>query len=245
MKKLIVANWKLNPRTLTGGRQLLRALAAIAGRSKASVVFCPPTPYIASLRAEFPKLTLGAQDAFHESQGPYTGAVGPEELKSVGARFVIVGHSERRDKFGETDSMVAKKLKAVLAEGLTAILCVGEPLTAREKGMAASRRFVAQQLKNSLKNISSSSSLLIAYEPIWAISTSGSGKKDTPEDAVEMIRFIKKSRKTRVLYGGSADSKNAASFLARAEIDGLLVGGASLRAKEFAAVIKEADKILK
>lgn len=190
-------------------------------------------------------MVFGAQDAFYADEGPYTGAVGPEELKSIGARFVIVGHSERREKFGETDAIVAKKLKAVLAEGLTAILCVGEPLRVRQKGLPAAQRFVAQQLKKDLKGIPASSRLVIAYEPVWAISTSGSGKKDTPENAASMIRSIKKTRRGRVLYGGSVSAKNAADFLGYREIDGLLVGRASLKAKEFGNIIKIAGKNLR
>jgi triosephosphate isomerase len=239
MKKLIVANWKLNPKTLGAAQRLLKAVAPAARRSRAQAVFCPPAPYLAPLQSRFPKLAFGAQDAFYADEGPYTGAVGPEELKSIGARFIIVGHSDRRAKFGETDADVNKKTKLVLREGLTAILCVGEPLAVRRKGLAAARRFVAQQVKKDLKNISNISKLVIAYEPVWSISTSGSGKKETPKNAAEMIRFIKKLRRARVLYGGSVDGKSAGSFLAYREIDGLLVGKASLSAGQFKKILSQ------
>src|SRR4051812_7521550 len=125
MKKFIAANWKLNPGTLAQARRLLKSVAPAAAHSRAQVVICPPMPYLAPLKIEFPGLWFGAQDAFYEDEGPYTGAVGPEELKSIGTRFVIVGHSERRAKFKETDAEIAKKLALVSKEGMTPILCVG------------------------------------------------------------------------------------------------------------------------
>jgi triosephosphate isomerase len=240
MKKLIAANWKLNPKTLGAAEKLIKALAPEARNSKADVVFCPPAAYLAEMKHKFPKLTFGAQDASYVDEGPYTGEVGPRELKSVGAEYVIAGHSERRAKFGETDAEVAKKVKAIVADGLVAILCVGESLSVRNKGIAASQKFVSQQLKNSLKNIPKTKKLVIAYEPVWAISTSGSGKTETPEDAAAMIRFIKKLRPGRVLYGGSVNSKNFKDFLAYRDIDGLLVGGASLKPAEFGKILSNA-----
>jgi triosephosphate isomerase len=129
---------------------------------------------------------------------------------------------------------VAKKVKAILGAGLTVILCVGEPLQVRKKGISASQKFVAQQLKN----IPKSAKIVVAYEPVWAISTSGSGKKETPEDAAAMIRFIKKLRPGRVLYGGSVSSKDANDFLAYRDIDGALVGAASLRPKNFSTILR-------
>lgn len=240
MRKLIIANWKLNPKALAEAERLVRTLASAARASKGEVVFCPPAAYLAELKSGFPKLAFGAQDASYVDEGPYTGAVGPSVLKSVGAEYVIAGHSERRANFGETDAIVVKKIKAILSAGLTAILCVGEPLTVRNKGIAASQKFVAQQLKDSLKNIPRTTKLVVAYEPVWAISTSGSGKSETPEDAAAMIRFIKKLRPGRVLYGGSVNSKNAKDFLAYRDIDGLLVGGASLKSEEFRAILRYA-----
>ncbi|OGY97851.1 MAG: hypothetical protein A2855_02140, partial [Candidatus Liptonbacteria bacterium RIFCSPHIGHO2_01_FULL_57_28] len=183
MKKLIVANWKLNPKDLAAAVQLLRAVTPAARASKAAVVFCPPAAYLASLQEKFPKLAFGAQDASYVDAGPYTGAVGPGILKSLGARYVIAGHSERRARFNETDAEVAKKVRAIVADGLTAILCVGEPLAVRRKGIAASRKFVTRQVKADLKNISKKDKVILAYEPVWAISTSGSGRTERPADA--------------------------------------------------------------
>lgn len=237
---MIVANWKLNPKTLGAAERLIGTLAPAARGSKADVVFCPPAAYLAELKDKFPKLTFGAQDASYVDEGPFTGAIGPEVLKGVGAEYVIAGHSERRAEFGETDAEVAKKVRAILAAGLTAILCVGEPLAIRKKGIAASQKFVSEQIKKDLKNISKKAKVVVAYEPVWAISTSGSGRNETPEDAAAMIRFIKKLRPGRILYGGSVNSKNAGEFLAYRDIDGLLVGGASLKPEEFEKIIKNA-----
>jgi triosephosphate isomerase (TIM) len=240
MKKLIVANWKLNPATLAAAERLAKAVEPAARRSRAEVVFCPPAPYIATLKARFPKLVFGAQNTSYFDEGPHTGSFGPSVLKSVGAEYVIAGHSERRSAFGDTDADIAKKVKAISAAGLTTILCVGEQLPVRKKGMAAAQKFVAQQLKASLKNIPRGAKVIVAYEPVWAISTSGSGKKETAEDAAAMIRFIKKLRPGRVLYGGSVNSKDANDFLDYREIDGALVGGASLRPDDFSAILRNA-----
>lgn len=239
MRKLIIANWKLNPGTLGAAKRLVRSLVPVLRSSGADAVLCPPAAYLAELKDIFPKIRFGAQDASYVDYGPFTGALGPDILKEVGAELVIAGHSERRGTFGETDAEVARKVKTILAAGLAAVLCVGEPLSIRKKGIAASRKFAAKQIGDSLKGIPRTSKLIIAYEPVWAISTSGSGKKETPEDAAAMIRFIKKLRPGRVLYGGSVDSRNAGQFLAYREIGGLLVGGASLKAREFGRILED------
>lgn len=240
MKKLIIANWKLNPKTLAAAERLVKDLAPAARVSAADIVFCPPAMYLAPLKTKFPKLTFGAQDAFYLEEGPYTGAVGPSGLKSVGARYVIAGHSERRAVFGEMDADVARKLGAILSAGMIPIVCVGEPLSVRRKGISASQKFVARQIKESMKNIPKAAKIIIAYEPVWAISTSGSGRSETPEDAAAMIRFMKSLRPGRVLYGGSVNSGNFAEFLAYRDIDGLLVGGASLKPREFGTMLRNA-----
>lgn len=239
MKKLVAANWKLNPTSLAHAKRLLKALAPVVRASNAEAVFCPPVAYLEPLAAAFPKLRFGAQDIFWAERGPYTGAVAPEMVKELGADYTILGHSDRRQKFGETDAQVALKTSAALAEKLMPIVCIGEPLAVRRKGMAAARVFVTRQLKKSLKGIPKNSKVILAYEPVWSISTSGSGKKDTPEDATEMIAFIKKLRPGRVLYGGSVDAKSAGAFLAKKNIDGLLVGHASLSAKDFGGILRK------
>lgn len=239
--KIIVANWKMNPETLREAVVLARA------SDKKSVVICPPFPFVESVMRHVRRAEVGAQDVFWEERGAYTGEVSSAMLKKLGARFVIVGHSERRRWLGETDEMINKKAKAALKAGLTVILCVGEPLSVRRHGLAAAKRFVAGQLKKDLNSLNSisyilNSRLIVAYEPIWAI---GTGRPDKPSDTVEMSRFIKKFLhsksyilNSKVLYGGSVNSKNVKSFLHYKEIDGALVGGASVNAREFKKITR-------
>lgn len=255
MKKLIIGNWKANPRTWGQAANLFFNVSKAASRARAEVVVCPPFPHLSHIAYHLSRLgksvKLGAQDVFWGEEGPYTGEVPASLLKTLGVRYVIVGHSERRQLLGETDSMVAKKVKAALASGLKVILCVGEPLSVRRKGASAARRFVAGQLKKGLsliKNSKSKNSLVVAYEPVWAISTSAHHRDETPEDAAEMISYIKgvlrsnlRIKDPKVLYGGSVDGKTAGGFLEHREIDGLLVGGASLRAGEFGRIIRTAE----
>jgi len=269
MHKLIVANWKLNLPDLKSWRNFRAA-------KNAEVVICPPFPYLACFmfhvsrqkpaspapaspseseagkRGErgSPKAAsfkLGAQDCFWEEEGAYTGEVSPGMLKNLGVQYVIIGHSERRRSLGETDEMINKKVLSALRAGLKVILCVGEPLAVRRKGLPAAKRYVANQLRQDLKSVHSTfhvlhSRLVIAYEPIWAI---GTGRADKPEEAAAMARFIKNLLltryylpHTRILYGGSVDGKNAKNFLQYKEVDGALVGGASLKVAEFKKILK-------
>lgn len=242
MSKLIVANWKMNPNTFAKAEKLVKASAA-GLRDGVKVVLCPPFVYLTGisqlLKAESYKLkiSLGAQDVFWEDKGAYTGEISPAMLKNSGVKYVIVGHSERR-RLGETDEMVNKKLKAALKSGLKPILCVGEGRDVRRRGIAAAKNFVKRQLRNDLAGVKrvKSKNLIVAYEPVWAISTEKGGHVDAPEDAAEMIQFIKSLLHTtyhiphtNVLYGGSVTSASSASFLGRPEIDGVLVGGASIK----------------
>ena len=246
MKKIFVANWKENPRTEREAMQLFDATAMAArGAKNVTTVVCPPFIYIEKMgkRVGRSRFLLGAQDVSFEERGAHTGEVGPKMLKRLGARYVIIGHSERR-AMGEMDVTVNKKIKAALVDGLKVILCVGERAAIRKKGIAAAKRFVAAQLKKDLKGISAAR-LLIAYEPIWAI---GTGKNDSPEDAREMAIFIKKEidhifhvpRATchvPILYGGSVNSKNIGDYVQYKEIDGALVGGASVKKDEVKKMI--------
>ncbi|MDP3991581.1 MAG: triose-phosphate isomerase [Candidatus Colwellbacteria bacterium] len=250
MSKLIVANWKANPKTFTEALKLVKA------SDFENVVIAPPYIYLQTLSWVLKKAALGAQDTFWENAGPYTGEVTPSQIKNLKVKYVIIGHSERRG-FGETDEMINKKIKAALKVGLRVILCVGEDWNTRRKGIAAAKQFVGNQLKKDLletKNLKiKNKNLLIAYEPVWAI---GTGKADSAKTSAEMISYIKKildsrypsSRaklatghsqilKTKVLYGGSVTPKNAKAFLSQPEIDGALVGGASLNQKEFRKII--------
>ena len=228
-------------------------LEQIAGRMKRFKKKRTPSVR-AGTRTTFPlrgegNLALGAQDVFWEESGPHTGEIGPKMLKQFGVRYVIIGHSERR-WLGETDEMINQKVVRALKSGLRVILCVGESALVRRKGFPAAKQFVASQLKKDLKGLGSGVSgigkkLIVAYEPIWAI---GTGRNDPPEDALAMAIFIKKKISSLlaipytlypipVLYGGSVDDHNVQDYVQYDEIDGALVGGASLKANEFKSMI--------
>jgi len=248
MRKLLVANWKENPKTEKQALKLFNHVAKAAKGSSVEVVICPPFVYIEEISAAFKKLkskknfSFGAQDVFWEEKGPYTSEVGPKMLKSLGAKYVIVGHSERRKWLHETDAMVNKKIKLALRDGLKIILCVGEPIAVRRKGFAAAEKFVKNQLKKDLAGIPPTQArrdVTIAYEPIWAI---GTGRSDKPEDAMRIAKIIKKFAKANVLYGGSVNRRNIADFVQLKEIAGALVGGASIKAEEFGKMIKIVSK---
>ncbi len=244
MKKLIVANWKMNPgdkgSAVTYFAQLARAKNAV---KNADVVVAPPFPYLAiAPRARF--LTLGAQDIFWEKEGAYTGEVSGLMLKTLGVRYVIIGHSERR-RLGETDDIIAKKIRRALDTKLIPIVCVGEDVRDPD-GVFFS--VIRGQLERACALVKQSEvgRLVIAYEPVWAV---GAGHKSaTPKDAAEAALFIKKTiaarfgssrvKALRVLYGGSASSDNAADFLRERDVAGLLVGRESLNPKSFIAIIQ-------
>ena len=231
MEKLIIANWKLNPETLSKAKKL--ALAEDYG----NVVIAPPFLYLEALRGTLKSASLAAQDVFWEETGAYTGEISPSQLKDVGVEYVLVGHSERRGYFGETDSTVNKKVKAALSAGLRVILCVGEGLEIRKRGIESAKRFITDQLSIDLKGVQKkySKNMIIAYEPIWAI---GTGDSDIPEETAEISAYIKNlTGVVKVLYGGSVNSSNAAEFLKKKDIDGALVGGASLKSKEFQEIV--------
>ena len=238
MRKLLVANFKMNPATVSEAIRLARSY------DKKGVVIAPSSVFLGAIGGVLKESALGAQDVSYELTGAHTGEISVVQLKSLGVKYVIIGHSERR-ALGETDAIINEKIKAALAGGLKVILCVGEKLGIRKKGIAAAKLFVAGQLRKDLKQATKDrrqvEDLVIAYEPIWAI---GTGKNETPENASEMALFIKrqttrdKRQGIRVLYGGSVNAKNAKSFLKAKNIDGLLVGGASLKAEEFNKIIR-------
>lgn len=240
MKKLIVGNWKMNPASLGAVKTLLASLEKIKVNKNVLVVICPPFIYLPLIKTKF---SLGAQDAFEKPNGPFTGEVSAAMLKGVGVEYVILGHSERRIHLGESDLLIAQKVKGALEAGLKVILCVGESLVTRKKGIVVSQKFVIGQLKKNLSLIPQNQikEVVVAYEPVWAISTMPGAKPDSPEEAAKMITAIKKVTKGRVIYGGSVNSKNAASFLNHPEIDGALPGGASLKADEFKKIIEAAS----
>ena len=255
MPKLLVANWKENPVKESTAAKLFGDIAK-AKRTGVEVVICPPFIYLEEVAVSYRKMApaakknlgLGAQDVFWEESGAFTSEVGPKMLRSLGAKFVIIGHSERRRLMKETDAMINKKMQLALRDRLQPILCVGEPATIRRKGMALAKAYVRNQLEKDLVGIDPAPRLTIAYEPIWAI---GTGKNDTPKDAADMADFIKTFLKhrenedggrnaggvVRVLYGGSVNAQNIADYVQWKEIDGALVGGASLKVDEFTTMI--------
>jgi len=245
MRKLLVANFKMNPGTLAEAKKLSSAISKAAKKRNVKVVICPPFPYIAEIGTEG-DVCLGAQDSFWAVIGPYTGEVSPSCLKELGVKYVILGHSERRKWLKETDDMINAKIREALIAGLKVILCVGESAAVRKKGIGAAKRYVRGQLATDLKGVLGSaffvpnSNLVIAYEPVWAI---GTGKPDKPEETENMASFIKSIVPVAVLYGGSVNSKNAGTFLKLTEIDGALVGGASLNPVEFGKIINLASKL--
>lgn len=227
----MVANFKMHAPD-TGAWRSFRV------SESAEVVVCPPLPYLKDF-GQNKNFKLGAQDVFWEnvrSGGAYTGEVSAEILKKFGVEYVILGHSERR-ALGETDEVINKKLKTALAAGLKVILCVGESKEIKKRGGAAAKRFVNQELRVALPGVKKIflKNITIAYEPIWAI---GTGIPDKPEDAALMSLFIKKLLPVKVLYGGSVNSRNATRFLKAKEIDGALVGTASLNPKEFKKIVE-------
>ncbi len=236
--KILAFNWKLNPAT---EREAL-SLSNLSDRK--GVMLFPPAVFLGAVARRAKRAEVGVQNLFWETEGAFTGETSPVMVKSLGVRWALVGHSERRKYFGETDEIVNKKIKAALAAGLHVVLCVGEPSSARKKGIRTARAFVRKQLVNGLSGVENFKpqikNLVVAYEPIWAISEGAAHHpSDTPKDSAEMAKFIKGilspkpyALTPKVLYGGSVDSKNIEGFLKPREIDGVLIGGASVRKEE-------------
>ncbi|HEY4370541.1 MAG TPA: triose-phosphate isomerase [Burkholderiales bacterium] len=246
-RKFVAGNWKMNG-SLAGNAELVSGLAgALAGFDAADVAVCAPALYLpqAAELVKGSKIAVGAQNASEHANGAYTGEVSCAMLKEFGVRYVIVGHSERRSLFGESNAQVAAKFAAVLAAGLTPILCVGETLAEREAD--TTEAVVAGQLDAVLALGSDKlAGGVVAYEPIWAI---GTGKTASAEQAQAVHAFIRArvfaqssqvGNGLRILYGGSVKANNAQALFACPDIDGGLVGGASLQAQEFAAICKAA-----
>ncbi len=251
-KKIVIGNWKMNPLTLKEAEKFFSGMTQnLSSVKKTEIVICPPFIYLEPLsyflktKSYKRKASLGAQNTFFEEAGAFTGEISAEMLYNIGARYVILGHSERR-ALGETNTLVNKKIKASLAAGLQPILCVGE--NAREESHGYFN-LVKIQLEECLAGISknSISKIIIAYEPIWAISSTANRRDATSEDSREMIIFIRKilsdrfgseAASLRIIYGGSANEKDALDFLKNGGVDGLLVGRASLDAKKFMEIVK-------
>jgi triosephosphate isomerase len=247
--KLVAGNWKMNG-TLASNQELLQAIIPpLKALSGAQYAVCPPYPYLAqaqqSLRGS--NIELGAQDVCQFDSGAYTGSVSAAMLADVGCRYVIVGHSERRNVFGESDAVVAGKFAAALKRRLTPIFCVGETLAERESGITEA--VVARQLDAVLEccGVAAVGQCVVAYEPVWAI---GTGKTATPQQAQAVHAYVRArlaaadgalAERLPILYGGSVKASNAAELFAMPDVDGGLIGGASLAADEFVAICRAAS----
>jgi triosephosphate isomerase len=244
-KPIIAGNWKMNMKP-SDAEALVKALIPLVKDAVCDVVVCPPyvdIPVVAQL-VKGTNIGLGAQNMHFEPKGAYTGEIAADMLIELGVAYVIIGHSERRQYFAETDEGVNKKAKAALEKGLTPIICVGETLQQRESGVT--NAFVSGQVKAALDGIAAEEikKLVIAYEPIWAI---GTGKTATSQEANDTIKVIRDTVKDmlgadtadalRIQYGGSMNAKNASELMAMSEIDGGLIGGASLKAEDFSKVV--------
>lgn len=240
MVKIIALNWKLNP----GTRKEALALARLS--DERNVMLFVPSVFLRDVAGSVKRAALGVQNIFWETHGAFTGEISASMAKSAGAAWTLVGHSERRKYFGETDEEVAKKIRAGIRAGLKIVLCVGEPWSVRKKGIASARSFVKNQLEKDLSDIKNFKlkikNLVVAYEPVWAI---GTGKSDAPEESAVMALFIKEilnakcqTPNAKVLYGGSVNSKNIADFLNLKGIDGVLIGGASVKREELKRTLR-------
>ena len=255
MRKLMIAGtWKMN-KTYTEGVVLAQGLADALKdvEVKVDVVVCPPTVDLKGVSEVIDQTSapfaLGAQNVYFEESGAFTGETAPSMLESVGATYCVIGHSERRGYFGETDEDINKKAKALMAHNIVPISCCGEPLEVREAGKHV--EFVVDQIKKDTEGleITDPSKYVIAYEPIWAI---GTGKTATADDAQEVCGAIRETlvqifgQETadgiRVLYGGSAKPSNIAELVAKPDVDGALVGGASLKAEDFSQMVIKAGE---
>jgi len=259
-KVIIAANWKMNPVSSKEAKTLFEKVRSEVKRLRQKsieLIFCPPFVWLGDMKSAHSseksgiQLSLGAQDAFSETKGAFTGEISPLMLKNLGCQYVLLGHSERRKYLGETDEFINQKIKTTIRCGLKPILCVGEEERQDEENNSRSSQdinlIVGQQLKKALADISVGkiTNIMIAYEPVWAI---GTGQPCSVDQAMKATLFIRKiltdlykrqvAEQVKVLYGGSVTAKNAADYVIEARMDGLLVGGASLSATEFIKIIK-------
>ncbi len=256
-EKFVIANWKCNPQSAKEAERLFGAAAENSKEKKnIEVVICAPYVFLGLLQPPlYPSLgkggrqervKLGAQNCFWEQKGPYNGEVSPSMLKDIGCEYVILGHSERRKYFGETDEIINKKIKAALAARLKPILCIGEKAEERER----IKEVVSAQLRSCFAGVEESQikNIIVVYEPVWAISTATNSKDCLPDEVFSAGLMIKKilidlygksiAEKVKVVYGGSVDSGDAAQYIKEAKMDGVLVGAASLNANEFGKIIR-------
>jgi triosephosphate isomerase len=248
-KKFIAGNWKMNTSRAEGAALASAVATRVGATSDVEVAVCPPALYLEAVATAIAgsAVGLGAQNCYHEAKGAFTGEISPQMLVDIGCRYVILGHSERRAIFKESNLDVSRKVNAALAAGLAPIVCVGETLDQRSAGQT--QAVVREQIEGSLAGLSADQMLkvVVAYEPVWAI---GTGVVATPQQAEEVhadLRSLLESRynsavasSVRIQYGGSVNAENAATLLSQPNIDGALVGGASLKAESFLAIVAAA-----
>lgn len=246
-QQIVAGNWKMNT-TLQEGAELAREIVERLDQPKGLVVFAAPFTHLTTVKTTVKghkNVHLAAQNCHHETKGAYTGEISVDMLASLGVEFVLIGHSERREYFKETNALLAQKVDQALSKGIRPIFCCGEPLKIREKETHVN--FVKKQLRESLFHLTPEQfkSVVIAYEPIWAI---GTGKTASSQQAQDMHQAIRKAiaskygkriaNATSILYGGSCNAANAAELFSQPDVDGGLIGGASLKAADFLQIIQ-------
>lgn len=244
---IIAGNWKMH-NTMSEGQKLVKDLAALVSDAKnVDIVVCPTFTALAAVAAaaKGTNIHVGSQNMHWEEKGAFTGEISAAMLQEIGVEYVVIGHSERREYFAETDETVNKRVKAVIAAGMVPIMCCGETLETREAG--TTNDFVGNQIKRGLAGLTAAqvAKIVIAYEPIWAI---GTGKTATSDQANEVCKFIRDTiadifgkdaaDKVRIQYGGSVKPSTIAELMAKSDVDGALVGGASLKADDFSKIVK-------
>ncbi len=246
-RKFIAGNWKMFTNSTTGEQLAAGLVKALENDQRVDVAVCPPFPYLAKVGAAIKgsAVALGAQNCFHEKEGAYTGEVSPTMLVDLGCKYVILGHSERRKIFNESDPFINKKLHAALSAGLHVILCIGETLEERQGNRT--EKVLDEQLTGSLAGVDAAklANIVVAYEPVWAI---GTGVNATPQQAQDAHLFVRKkvgelcgsaaAQQLIIQYGGSVKPDNAATLLGQPDVDGALVGGASLKVDQFLPIIR-------
>jgi len=248
-KPIVVGNWKMYTTAASAAALASEIVKGLGTEDRVTVGVCPPFPYLSQVSKvlQGSKVFLGGQNIYPEKEGAFTGEVSPAMLLDVGCRYVILGHSERRHKLGESDDFINQKVRIALSFGLQVILCVGETLEEREANQTEA--VLNRQLKSALTNLPShaSQALILAYEPVWAI---GTGRNATPDQAQEAHAFIRQrisqlageelAQTVPIQYGGSVKPENARSLMSQPDVDGALVGGASLKADQFLAIVRAA-----
>lgn len=245
---MIAGNWKMNGSSASVKELIAGIKAGMASVNKAAVVVCPPALYIPQVMADIKgsKIQCGSQNICDQDKGAFTGELAGSMLKDLGCEFAIIGHSERRSLYGESDELIAKRFAAARRAGIKPIFCIGETLAEREKGIT--NEVCARQIDAviALEGVKALADGVLAYEPVWAI---GTGKTASPQQAQEVHAFIRGkiakldkavAEKLQILYGGSMNAANAAELLAQPDIDGGLIGGASLKAEDFLAICRAA-----